>query len=166
MRPHPPPHPHPRAIEKCELSSFGLQCPLASAAVRGKMEGTMKSRGGPTENLVDTLSSFLQIHTINTDGLRMTQRSAGVIFQPSSQVKISLTDCFYTYLRRNDGYLEPCVHQVGVSTPNMEAGTKPLCPWINGSQARADLCFTAQNKQGLRSIEKKVIPTQRSGADR
>lgn len=108
----------------------------------------------------------------------MTQRSAGV--KPSSlwssghtQVKVSITDCFYTYMSRNYCYFDPRVHQAGGwrlsqpnPTPNMEAGTKPHWPWINGSRARADLCFKAQSKRELRSIEKKVIPLQRSGAVR
>lgn len=35
----------PSVIEKSELSSFGLQCTFASAAVGGKIERIIKSRG-------------------------------------------------------------------------------------------------------------------------
>ena len=50
---------------------------------------------------------------------------------------------------RNDCYFDISLafEPLPKPAPNMEAHKNTLCLWINGSQARVDLCFTAQNKR-------------------
>lgn len=123
------------ATEKCELSFFGLQCTFASAAVRGKMERMMKSRGGQRDRAHLKLIGHPVTSPQGALDLLLSEKQTHNQHQriwDDSRGHFSITYRFlYTYMGRKYCYFDTRVHQPGrrrLSLPNpatnTETGTK------------------------------------------